>query len=146
MDADVKQFIENNITYIEDYNWEKVFLNWYNDAYGGLEQDKVRIDELNDALWEAGITNLKETVNARKSVMTKVIEEIIEDWIWENETGQWNGSYNYLNSLWIIDVQLASDLGLDIDVIKELIHNVAMSKDFNKYTNQDAYYLKRLRK
>ena len=76
--------------------------------------------------------------------MTKVIEEIIDDWIYENETGLWNGSYNYLNSLWIIDVQLASDLGLDIDVIKELIHNVAMSKDFTKYSNQDAYYLKRL--
>ena len=98
MDADVKQFIENNITYIEECNWEKVFLNWYNDAYGGLNQDKERIDELNDVLWEAGITNLKETENARKSVMAKVIEEIINDWIYENETGLWDGSYNYLNS------------------------------------------------
>ena len=146
MDADVKQFIENNITYIEEYDWEKVFLNWYNAAYGGLEQDKERIDELNDALWEAGITNLKETWDARKSVMTKVIDEIIEDWIWQNETGLWNGSYNYLNSLWIIDVQLASDLGLDRDIIKQLIDNVAISKGFTKYKNEDAYYLKRLRK
>ena len=129
-----------------EYDWEKVFLNWYNAAYGGVEQDKERIDELNDALWEAGITNLKETWNARKSVMTKVIDEIIEDWIWQNETGLWNGSYNYLNSLWIIDVQLASDLGLDRDIIKQLIYNVAISKGFTKYKNQDAYYLKRLRK
>ena len=145
MDADVKEFIEENIEYIEEYNWEQVFMNWYQDAYGGIEQDKSRIDELNDALWEAGITNLKETENARKAVMTRVLEVIIDDWTWQNETGLWNGSYNFLNPLWIIEVKLASDLGLDIDVIKELIHNVAMSKDFTKYKNEDAYYLKRLR-
>lgn len=45
MHADVKEFIEENIEYIEEYNWEQVFLNWYNDAYGGLEQDKSRIAE-----------------------------------------------------------------------------------------------------
>lgn len=146
MDADVKEFIEQNIEYIEDYNWEKVFLNWYNSAYGGIQQDQSRIDELNDALWEAGITDLKSTGNARKAVMTKVIDEIIEDWIYQNEQGFWNGSYNYLNSLWIIDVALASDLGLDRDVIKQLIQDVAMSKDFTKYKNADAYYLKRLRR
>ena len=146
MDADVKQFIEENINYIEENNWEQVFLNWYEDAYGGLEQDKSRINELNDALWEAGITNLKETENARKAVMTRVLEVIIDDWIWQNETFVWNGSYNYLNSLWIIDVQLASDLGLDRDVINQLIYDVAMSKGFTKYKNQDAYYLKRLRR
>ena len=146
MDADVKEFIEENIEYIEEYNWEQVFMNWYQDAYGGIEQDKSRIDELNDALWEAGITNLKETGNARKSVMTKVIDTIIENWIYLNEQGFWNGSYNYLNSLWIIEVELASDLGLDKDVIKQIIHNVAMSKGFTKYKNEDAYYLKRLRK
>lgn len=146
MDADVKQFIEENINYIEDYNWEMVFQNWYNYAYGGIQQDQSRIDELNDTLWEAGITNLKQTVDARKAVMTKVIDEIIDYWIGENERGTWNGSYNYLNSLWIIDVQLASALGLDRDIIKQLIYDVAMSKGFTKYKNQDAYYLKRLRR
>ena len=144
MDADVKEFIEDNIRLIEEGRWEDFYMSWYNDAYGSLEQDAARIDELNDTLWEAGVTDLKQTGNARKSVMTKVIDTIIEDWIFQNETGIWNGSYNYLNALWIIDVQLASDLGLDNDVIKKLIRNVAMSKDFTKYSNQDAYYLKRL--
>ena len=144
MDADVKEFIEDNIRLIEEGRWEDFYMSWYNDAYGSLEQDAARIDELNDTLWEAGVTDLKQTFNARKSVMTKVIDTIIEDWIFQNETGIWNGSYNYLNALWIIDVQLASDLGLDNDVIKKLIRNVAMSKDFTKYSNQDAYYLKRL--
>ena len=146
MDADVKEFIEDNIRLIEEGRWEDFYMSWYNDAYGGIQQDSIRIDELNDVLWEAGITDLKNTGNARKSVMTKVIDTIIEDWIYQNEHGLWNGSYNYLNSLWIIDVALASDLGLDKDVIKQLIHDVATSKDFTKYKNQDAYYLKRLRK
>lgn len=146
MDADVKQFIEKNINYIESYNWEMVFQNWYNDAYGGIQQDQIRIDELNNVLWETGIANLKQTLDARKAVMTKVIDEIIDYWIDENERGTWDGSYNYLNSLWIIDVQLASDLGLYRDVIKQLIYDIAMSKGFTKYKNEDAYYLKRLRR
>ena len=146
MDADVKQFIEKNINYIESYNWEMVFQNWYNDAYGGMKQDQIRIDELNDALWEANIVSLVQTLDARKAVMTKVIDEIIDYWIDENERGTWDGSYNYLNSLWIIDVQLASDLGLDSTVIKQLIYDVAMSKGFTKYKYDDAYYLRRLRK
>lgn len=146
MDADVKEFIEENINYIEEYNWEMVFQNWYNNAYGGIQQDQSRIDELNDTLWEANIASLIQTLDARKAVMTKVIDEIIDYWTSENERGVWNGSYNYLNSLWIIDVQLASDLGLDRDVINQLIHDVAMSKGFTKYKNQDAYYLKRLRR
>ena len=146
MDVDVKQFIEENIDLIEQENWQALYEAWYNDAYGGIQQDSVRIDELNDALWGAGVTNLKATVDARKSVMTKVIDEIIDDWIYENETGLWNGSYNFLNPMWIIDVKLASDLGLDRDVIKQLIHDVTVSKDFTKYAKQDAYYLKRLRK
>ena len=145
MDADVKQFIEENINYIEEYNWEMVFQNWYNDAYGGMQQDQIRIDELNDTLWEANIASLIQTLDARKAVMTEVINEIIDYWTDENERGTWNGSYNYLNSLWIIDVQLASGLGLDRDVINQLIYDVAMSKGFTKYKNQDAYYLKRLR-
>ena len=146
MNADVKQFIEQNIKYIESYNWEMVFQNWYNDAYGGIQQDQIRIDELNDALWEANIVSLVQTLDARKAVMTKVIDEIIDYWIDENERGTWDGSYNYLNSLWIIDVQLASDLGLDSTIIKQLIYDVAMSKGFTKYKYDDAYYLKRLRK
>ena len=146
MDADVKEFIEDNIRLIEESRWEDFYMLWYNDAYGGLEQDTARIDELNDTLWEAGVTDLKQTSNARKSVMTKIIDTIIEDWIFMNETGQWNGSYNFLNPLWIIKVQLASGLGLDIDIIKQLIHDVAISKDFTKYKNKDTYYLKRLRK
>lgn len=145
MNADVKQFIQENINYIEEYNWEMVFQNWYNNAYGGVQQDQIRIDELNNILREADIANLKQTDDARKAVMTKVIDEIIDYWTNENERGVWNGSYNYLNSLWIIDVQLASGLGLDRDVINQLIHDVAMSKGFTKYKNQDAYYLKRLR-
>ena len=146
MDADVKEFIEDNISLIEENRWEDFYMLWYDDAYGGLEQDAIRLDELNDTLWEAGVTDLKQTGNARKSVMTKVVDTIIEDWIFLNETGQWNGSYNFLNPLWIIEVQLASGLGLDKDVIKQIIHNVAMSKGFTKYKHEDAYYLPRLRK
>lgn len=146
MNADVKQFIEENINYIEEYNWEMVFQNWYNNAYGGVQQDQRRIDELNDTLWEANIASLIQTLDARKAVMTKVIDEIIDYWTSENERGVWDGSYNYLNSLWIIDDQLASDLGLDRDVINQLIYDVAMSKGFTKYKNQDAYFLRRLRR
>ena len=146
MYADVKEFIEENIKLIEESRWEDFYMIWYEEAYGGVQQDSRRIDELNDVLWEAGITDLKSTGNARKSVMTKVIDVIIDDWIFLNETGQWNGSYNYLNSLWIIDLQLASGLGLDIETIKQLIYDVAMSKGFTKYKNQDAYFLRRLRR
>lgn len=146
MHADVKKFIENNITYIEDYNWEMFFQNWYNDAYGGIQQDQHRIDELNNTLKEADIASLIQTQDARKAVMTKVIDEIIDYWIGEHERGVWDGSYNYLNSLWIIDVQLASGLGLNRDIINHLIYDVAMSKGFTKYKNQDAYYLKRFRR
>ena len=144
MNIDVKEFIEKNISIIENRDFKKLYNRWYTyEAYGGWKSDEPRVDELNDVLYEANIVSLSDTFEVRKDVITEDLKVVIQEWI--NDIDFWTGSPNYLPVVYILDTKLASTLGLDLDVIKQLIDDVATSFGLrhHKSGKDDGYYLNR---
>ena len=123
-----KTFIETNIELIENKDWLTLFQGWYDIAYGGVDTDEVRFDDLMETLYEAGVIPFKGiTLEARKQIITKEVENIIQDWI--DNIDDWKGSFNWIGMMYITHDQLRSHLGLDILVVKEIVKEVAVNKD-----------------
>ena len=144
MNIDVKEFIEKNIELIEEYNFKSLYSKWYNkEAYGGIVSDEPRVDELNEILYETKIATLSDTFEARKEVIVEDLQVVIQEWI--NDIDFWTGSPNYLPVNYILERKLASTLGLDLDVIKELIYEVATSLGLRHHKSglDDGYYINR---
>ena len=127
MRGTTKTFIETNIDLIEQQDWLTLFQGWYDIAYGEVDTDAVRFDDLMETLYEAGVSSLKETLEARKQVIRKDVELIIQDWI--DNIDDWTGAPGWIGMRYITHDQLRSYLGLDISVIKDIIKDVAISKD-----------------
>lgn len=136
MRGNTKTFIETNIELIEQQDWLTLFQGWYDTAYGELDSDEVRFDDLLDTLYEAGVISLKETFEARKQIIYKEVDLIIQDWI--DNLDDWTGSPGWIGIYYITD-QLHSHLGLDIDVVKEVVKTVASNK--NLIYNADGFEL-----
>ena len=68
-----KTFIETNIDLIEQQDWLTLFQGWYDIAYGNLDTDEIRFDDLMETLYEAGVSSLKETLEARKQIIYKEV-------------------------------------------------------------------------
>lgn len=138
MTETTKTFIEENIDLIEDNDWLTFYQHWYDEAYGEIDADEVRVDDLNDALYEAGVGDPKETLEARKQVIRKEVESIIQDWI-----DEWQGSANLLGMEDITYKKLASHLGLDYDIVKQIVKDVATSNNLVPYKHIDGFRLRR---
>ena len=136
-----KTFIEENIDLIEDKDWITFYQHWYDDAYGEIENDESRVDDLNDALYEAGVGSLKETFEARKQIIRKEVESIIQYWI--DNIDEWTGSYNWVGMQYITHTKLCSHLGLDYDVVKDIVKEVAISKDLVPDKHSEGFRLRR---
>lgn len=141
MRGTTKTFIETNIDLIENKDWATLFQGWYDIAYGEIDSDEVRFDDLTDTLYEAGVTNLKETFEARKQVIRKEVEIIIQDWI-DNLDG-WRGSPGWIGMYYITNDCLRSHLGLDISVVKDIVTSVAINMNLIPDTHDDGFRLRR---
>lgn len=141
MNYDVKKFIEDNIDLIDTENFYELYRSWYNDAFGYIEDDNLRIDELHDVLYTANITSLKDTNEIRKTVLHEEIDRIIQDWI--DNIDMWIGSSNWIGFHYIMNDALASWLGLDMSVVKEIVTDVAISKNLVADGGNTGWYLKR---
>lgn len=136
-----KTFIETNIDLIEKQDWSTLFQGWYDIAYGEVDTDEVRFDDLMETLYEAGVSSLKETFEARKQIIRKEVETIIQDWI--DNIDDWTGSYNWIGMEYITHSQLRSHLGLDYDIVKEIVTEVAVSKDLVPDKHSEGFRLRR---
>ena len=74
----IKDFIEENITYIENEDWYGVFFSWY--LHWGtfnLEKDKALISELFGVLRKAFDNVMFDSLDARKTIVQDAMEEYI---------------------------------------------------------------------
>lgn len=116
MTDNVKQFIEENITTIEQEDWEKLFDNWYF-SYFMMDRDVdfKQLQELFDIFKESGINLAKESETARESLIVKYMHEYVEEkQFMEEETVTWAGAVNNLHSR----------LGVNLLVTKKLFKSV----------------------
>lgn len=139
MRGTTKAFIETNINLIENKDWLTLFQGWYDIAYGEIDTDDVRFDDLMDTLYEAGVGSLKETFEARKQIIRKEVETIIQDWI-DNIDPQ---TYNVIEMQYITYDRLYSHLGLDYSIVKEIVKDVAISNNLVPDKHFEVFRLRR---
>ena len=119
MTDNVKQFIEENITTIEQEDWQKLFDDWYF-SYSMMDRDVdyKQLQELFDIFRESGINLAKESETARESLIVKYIHEYVEEkQFMQEETVTWAGAVNNLHSR----------LGVNLLDIKKLFRSVCES-------------------
>ena len=100
MTDNVKQFIEENITTIEQEDWQKLFDDWYF-GYSMMDRDVDynQLKELFDIFRGAGINLDKESELARQSLIVKYMHEYVEEMqFMAEETVSWAGAVNSLHS------------------------------------------------
>ena len=100
MTDNVKQFIEENITTIEQQDWQKLFDEWYI-GYSMIDRDVdfKQLQELFDIFRESGINLKKESELARESLIVKYMHEYVEEKkFMEEDAVTWAGAVNSLNS------------------------------------------------
>ena len=100
MTDNVKQFIEENITTIEQQDWQKLFDDWYI-VYSmfDVNEDYKQLQELFDIFRESGINLTKESEAARQSLIVKYMHEYVEEMqFMGEETASWAGAVNSLHS------------------------------------------------
>lgn len=100
MTDNVKQFIEENITTIEQQDWQKLFDTWYfTYSMMDVNVDYKQLQELFDIFRESGINLAKESEVARQSLIVKYMHEYVEEMqFMQEETVSWAGAVNHLHS------------------------------------------------
>ena len=100
MTENVKQFIEENITTIEQQDWQKLFDDWYiGYSMTDIDADYKQLQELFDIFKVSGINLAKESQTARHSLIVKYMHEYVEEMqFMEEETVTWAGAVNSLHS------------------------------------------------
>lgn len=132
MTDNVKQFIEENITTIEQQDWQKLFDDWYF-VYSMMDRDAdyKQLQELFDIFRESGINLAKESETARQSLIVKYMNEYVEEMqFMEEETVTWAGAVNSLHSR----------LGVNLLDTKKLFRSVCDSKNLEPTTDDKIRY------
>lgn len=132
MTDNVKTFIEENITTIEQQDWEKLFEDWY-DAYSMMDRDVDynQLKELFDIFSEAGINLAEESRTARESLIVNYMNEYVDEMqFMEEETVSWAGAVNSLHSR----------LGVNLIDTKKLFRSVCDSNGLDPTTDDKVRY------
>ena len=141
MRGNTKTFIETNIELIEQQDWLTLFQGWYDIAYGEIDSDEVRFDDLMETLYEAGVSSLEETSEVRKQIIRKEVETIIQDWI--DNIDDWTGSPGWIGMYYITHECLRSHLGLDIRVVRDIVVDTAINKNLVPDRREQGFELRR---
>lgn len=132
MTENVKQFIEENITTIEQQDWQKLFDDWYF-SYSMMNRDVDynQLKELFDIFRESGINLAKESERARQALIVKYMHEYVEEmqFIGE-ETVSYVGAINSLHS----------KLGVNLIDMKNLFISVCESNGLTPTADSKVRY------
>lgn len=141
MRGTTKTFIETNINLIENKDWLTFYQGWYDVAYGEVDTDQVRIDDLNTTLYQAGVCTEEETLETRKQIIRKEVETIIQDWI--DNIDSWRGSPNWIGIYYVTYGCLRSHLDLTNSTVEEIVKDVAINKGLVPDQLQTGFILRR---
>lgn len=133
----IKNFIEENIDYIENNKWYMFFTNWLYYRYKDFP-DNGQYDELLSILEHAGIDVEKQSIDARKAViitrMRGLIDAIVNDaesWLNKDET------HVFIVQQYLIE-DLESVLGLTRDEIKWCADEAAKAEQCGRSVNSST--------
>lgn len=142
MTETTKTFIETNIDLIENEDWLTLFQGWYDIAYGEVDTDEARFDDLMETLSEAGVIPFRGvTFEVRKQIIHKEVESIIQDWI--DNIDDWTGSPAWIGMYYITHECLRSHLGLDIRVVRDIVVDTAVNKNLVPDRREQGFELRR---
>lgn len=133
MTENVKKFIEENITTIEQQNWRKLFEDWYF-VYSMLDRnvDYNQLQELFEVFRKSGINLAKESEQARLSFIQDLIRAYIDEMrFMEEESVSWAGCVN----------DLQSRLGVNLLDIKQLFRSVCEAEGLKPTTIDKIRYI-----
>lgn len=141
MTGTTKTFIETNIDLIEQQDWLTLFQGWYDIAYGSIDTDEARFDDLMATLCEAGVIPFRGiTLEVRKQIIRKEVETIIQDWI--DNLDNWTGSPRWIGMYYITHECLRSHLGLDISVVRDIVVDTAVNKNLVPDRREQGFELR----
>lgn len=132
MTNNIKQFIEENITTIEQEDWQKLFEEWYSGYFiMNKDTDYTQLQELFDIFRESGINLAKESKLARESLIVKYMHEYVEEMqFMQEETVTWAGAVNSLHSR----------LGVNLLDTKKLFRSVCDTKGLDPTDDNKIRY------
>lgn len=122
MTQHVKQFIEENIHFIEHDEWRYVFLNWYNSAEDIWPDDNNEFKQFISILLDAGIDPVLDEI---ESVLYDEIEFIME-----TEKNSFMNTNPHISIFQVMN-KLDSRLGYNEQDIKKIMDNIASKHDMH---------------
>lgn len=120
----IKEFIEENIHFIEHDEWEYVFLNWYNSAEDIWPDDNDEFKQFISILLDAGIDPALDKI---ESVLYDEIEFMMDA-----EKNSFLNTDHHISIFQVMN-KLNSRLGYNEQDIKKIMNNIA-SKLGMRYT------------
>lgn len=136
MSDSTKGFIESNIDYIEDENWEELVEAWYEHFSSGFFFADDYFTEFVETLQSAGINFITLSKNARKDFMSNLIDQILQD---ELESMSFRGSSEIKKS----DILLQIDcvLGFTEQELDKIMEDVGEQK-YNLEPDFTCFYVR----
>lgn len=121
----IKEFIEENIHFIEHGEWEHVFLNWYNSAEDIWPDDGNEFKQFISILLDAGVDPVLDDI---ESVLYDEIEFMMDA-----EKNSFMNTNHHISIFQVMN-KLNSRLGYNEQDIKKIMNNIA-SKLGMRYTD-----------
>lgn len=112
----IKEFIEENIHFIEHDEWRYVFLNWYNSAEDIWPDDGDEFKQFISILLDAGIDPVLDEI---ESVLYDEVEIMMDA-----EKNSFMNTNHHISIFQVMN-KLESRLGYDEQDIKKIMNNIA---------------------
>lgn len=136
MTNSIKKFIESNIDYIEDENWEELVEAWYEHFSSGFFFADDYFTEFVETLQSAGINFMTLSENARKEFISNLIDQILHD---ELESMSFRGSSEIKKS--DILQHIDCTLGFTEQELDKIMEDVAVNS-YNLEPDFTCFYVR----
>ena len=132
----VKEFIENNIHDIEDFNWDNVIESFYENCSDLFFTADEEFKELAEVLQTAGIDFMRLTETTRKEFMSNLVDQILHD---ELELVSLRGRDEVKKSDILLHINCA--LGFTEQELDKIMEDVAENK-YNLEPDFTCFYVR----
>lgn len=132
----VQEFIEENIDYIEEGDWNTIIESWYELASSIFTCTDEQFEELTNVLETAGIDFMSQTEKTRKEFMSNLVDQILHD---ELESMSFRGSSEIKKSDILLHIDCA--LGFTEQELDKIMEDVAENR-YNLEPDFTCFYVR----
>lgn len=133
----VQEFIEENIDYIEEADWDTIIELWYELASSIFTCTDEQFEELTNVLETAGIDFMSQTETTREKFMSNLIDQILND---EVESARFRNTDEIKKA--DILMQVDCNLGFTEAELDKIMEEVGENK-YNLNPDFTCFYLRR---